>query len=101
MHRKRPELLTEARKLLEKKMRRLIIDESTEDVAYVQHFAEQLDMLIGMVNEILVDNPQMLLSPVMRNLLSEKAKNVKSIWRPMKGRIHVDNPCQPLQAYRE
>lgn len=82
-------------------MRQLMVDESEQDSAYVEKFAKELEMLTGIVHELLVDEPRMILSPVMRQLLIDKAKSVKALFGPMKGRIHVDNPSEPLKPWNE
>lgn len=72
-------------------------DVCSEDLAFVERFNEQVRMLTGMVKEMVVDEPRVLLSPVMRRLLADKAAEVESLHAPLRHRMVVDNPGEPLQ----
>lgn len=74
---------------------------NSEDAEYLDTFSEQVAMLTGMVNEIIVQEPRMLLSPVMRRLLSDKAAEVEALHGPLRGRLVVDNLGGPLKPYKK
>jgi len=69
------------------------------DVKFLERFNDQVAMLTGMVQEIIEGEPQMILSPVMRRLLVDKAKEVESLHAPLRRRLCVDNPGNPLEPY--
>lgn len=77
--------------------RRITIDTSTEDITFIETFKKDLEMLTGMCNEMFVENKVMLLSPVLRELLSDKAVVVKNKFDKIKWRLYVDNPGENLQ----
>ena len=76
---------------------RRICDVHPDDVKLLERFNEQVQMLTGMIKEIIEDEPRMLLSPVMRRMLSDKAKEVESLHSPLRMRLCVDNPGEPLK----
>lgn len=80
---------------------RRICNVHAEDVKFLAKFNEQLQMLTGMVKEIIEDEPRMILSPVMRRMLADKAKEVESLHAPLRQRLCVDNPGKPLEPYKE
>ncbi len=71
------------------------------DLKFLERFNEQVQMLTGMVKEIIEDEPRMILSPVMRRMLADKAKEVESLHAPLRQRLCVDNPGKPLEPYKE
>jgi hypothetical protein len=80
-------------------LRRRICETGPEDEQFLNNFSEQVAMLTGMVKEIIEEEPRMLLSPVMRRMLADKAREVESLHAPLRGRLVVDNPGQPLQRF--
>lgn len=74
---------------------------SVADRQYIEQFEFQVDMLIGLVLEAVEISPAMLLSPVIRQLLVEKAKQVRSMFDTIKRRIAVDNPGDDLKSWKE
>lgn len=70
-----------------------------EDRVWLKEHAHTIEMLAGMVIEAVNDNPQYLLSPVMRELLVEKAKLVLDQRRAFAGREYlIDNLGDPLKT---
>lgn len=76
-----------------------ICDVHSDDVEFLKLFNEQVQMLTGMVKEIIEDEPKLLFSPVMRKLLADKAKEVNSLHGPLLHRLCVDNPGEPLKPW--
>jgi hypothetical protein len=77
-------------------MSRRTCDIQNGDEKWVEEFEHQIDMLCGMVHEMMVEDKVMLLSPVMRELLIEKAKLVLEKARLVRRRIVIDNLGPPL-----
>jgi hypothetical protein len=75
------------------------IDEQPEDVKFLKQFNDDVDSLAGCVIEMLETTPQMVLSPVMRKLIVDKAKEVKAQHGPLKLHLCVDNPSKPLTRW--
>lgn len=76
---------------------RRVCDIQDGDEAWVAKFEDEIQMLTGMVLEMMEENRQLVLSPVMRRLLADKARLVDQIHGKVRGRIVVDNPAEPLQ----
>lgn len=76
-----------------------IIDTQPEDQEYLARFQRELEMLYGMVLEAVEEHPTYLLSPVMRQMLADKAHQVQSLHGPLKNTLCVDNPYPPLEPY--
>ena len=68
------------------------IDTSVSDREFVANFDKQLAMLTGMVEEMFVENKHCLLSPVMRQLMADKGREVNAIRQKLAGRLCADNP---------
>jgi hypothetical protein len=79
-------------------MRTLKVDESLEDAAYVESYVEGVEHLCGLVVEMFGDHPVTLLSPVFRQMILDKAQQVQRQHRKLVGRLHVDNPGDPLNG---
>lgn len=77
--------------------RRIAINFNEEDSAYLERFEDNLEMLCGMVTEMFEVDTRLLLSPVMRRLLVEKAELVGRLHGPLRYRLRVDNPGPPLK----
>ncbi len=71
-------------------------DEQPGDRESIEKFEHTLSILTGMVEEAIVINPVYLLSPVLRECLRDKAREVKKMHDKIKGRIVVDNLGEPL-----
>lgn len=79
--------------------RRITCDESLEDAAFVARFVEDVETLAGLAVEMMVEHRSMVLSPVFRRMLAEKAYDVQSRLGPLKNILHADNPPErPLQS---
>ncbi len=74
-----------------------MVDTSTQDREWVEKFEHQVGMLAGMVIEMAEDNKQLLLSPVFRELLVDKAKLVKGLLSRVHRKLVVDNPGNDLE----
>lgn len=72
------------------------VDTSVSDREFVKKLEKRIETLAGMVIEAVKENPQYLLSPIMREMLAEKAVEVQILMRKVKGRIVVDNPGENL-----
>lgn len=72
------------------KIRRTILT-SPSDYKFVEEFEHQLEMLTGMVNEMFVEEKQLLLSPIMIELIAEKAKLVKQYLSKLHNHLCTDN----------
>lgn len=76
---------------------RRTIDYQNGDVEFLAEFEKQLEMLYGMVEEMFVENKACLLSPVMRQLLIDKARSVKARHEALRYKLCVDNLNGPLK----
>jgi ribosomal protein L13 len=76
--------------------RRRTIDIQDGDDAWVEKFTKDIDDVCGMIEEAFERNPAMLLSPVIRGMLREKAKELEKKLEVVRGRVCVDNPSIPL-----
>lgn len=80
------------------KKERQIIDTCESDRKWLEEHGETIDMLTGMVEELFVENKAMLLSPVMRQLLIDKARLVSMQRQVFVGqRYLIDNPGESLR----
>ena len=79
-------------------MIKILVEGQEGDEAYVESFLDKIDLLTGMVKEMVADDPKLLLSSIMRKLLIEKAADVDGCMRKLRisGRVWVDNPNKPL-----
>jgi hypothetical protein len=73
------------------------LDTSQADCRFVEEFERQVAMLAGMVHEAIEVTPTYLRSPIMRKLLSDKAREVAGLLRPLRGRLAADNPGEDLK----
>jgi hypothetical protein len=71
-------------------------DVQDEDIEFLKKFEEEISSLSGMVEEMIVETPAILLSPVMRKLLVEKARLVAAMHDRVRYRLCIDNPGEPL-----
>lgn len=79
--------------------RQRICSVHSDDVIFLQQFNDQLQMLTAMVKEMLVEEPKLLLSPVMRKALANKAAEVESLHAPLRQYLVADNPGQPFKPW--
>lgn len=77
-------------------MRRITVDESEDDAAFLKTYAEDVDNLCGLVIEMFGDKQATLLSPVFRTMILEHAQRTQWKHRKFADRLHVDNPGRPL-----
>lgn len=75
---------------------RQIIDTYASDREWVRNFEHQVGMLIGMVEEMFETNRVLLLSPVMRELVLDKGREVGRMLDKVRHILAVDNPGKPL-----
>ena len=75
-----------------------ICDTQKEDIEFLSKFEGDLEMLTGMVEEMFVQTPSVLLSPVMRQLIIDKARDVKKMHENLRYRLVIDNPGEPLSG---
>ena len=73
-----------------------IIDMSDEDREFLKSYKYEIEMLAGMVIEMVKDNPSTLFSPVLRSLLIEKADLVRRYNSRLFMPLLVDHLGDPL-----
>lgn len=76
---------------------RQTVDTSESDREFVRKFEEEVRMLSDMVLEMVRDNKSCLLSPVMRQLLIERAVLVDKQLRTLSNHLVADNPCDDFK----
>lgn len=77
--------------------RKYMVDTSDADRQFVLVFMEDVKMLAGIVREMVEEDSRLLLSPVMRQLLIDKAKDVQQRWSAISPYpLFVDNPGADL-----
>lgn len=74
-----------------------IIATCKEDVEYLDKLEHQIEMLTGMVIEMVKEHPSYLLSPVMRELLADKAVLVKGMMDQVHNHLCADNLGDPFR----
>ena len=77
------------------------IDETPQDKEFLRQFNEDVYSLAGCVIEMLETTPSLVLSPVLRKLVLDKAKDVQAQHGPLKMHLCVDNPGDPLTKWKE
>jgi len=79
-------------------MVRTCIEYNREDTAFLEKFQEELLTLTGLIEETFVQNPVILLQPVYRKMLIDKARAVEAMHAAIrKHKLFIDNPCDPLE----
>ena len=73
-------------------MSKVICDFQDKDREFLEEFEKELRSLTGMVEEMFVTTPAILLSPIYREMMAEKARHVHR----MQTRLVIDNPGEPL-----
>lgn len=76
---------------------RQTVDTSESDREYVREFENDVAMLCGMVQEMFIENKAMLLSPVLRDLIIEKAARTQVKLRKLQNKLAADNPCDDFK----
>lgn len=66
-------------------------DQMEGDEKWIEEFEDALHMLTGMVEEAFVATPQYLLSPILRQSIRDKGRQVAEMHRKITRRIVVDN----------
>jgi len=74
------------------------IDYYAEDTVFLADFEKQVETLTGLVTEMLETNKVLVLSPVMREMVVDKAKEVLSKLNAVKWKLCVDNLNEPLKV---
>lgn len=75
-----------------------MLDSQEGDREFLDNYEEQVKMLAGLVIEAVEENPQYLLSPILRKVMIDKAKEVQRIRSKFAGEeIYVDNCGTPLK----
>jgi hypothetical protein len=80
--------------------KRITLDIQEGDEAWRDALIKEIEDLCGMVHEAFVENRVILLSPVIRGIIADKAQSVKKGMDKVYGRIHIDNPGNPLNNTR-
>lgn len=77
-------------------MARRTVDVQDGDGEWVAEFERQIGSLAGMVEEMFVTSPSLVLSQIFRELVRDKGRQVAAMLAKVKGRIAVDNLGSPL-----
>ena len=80
---------------------RITCDVQDGDREWTKRFEEALSDLVGLVEESFESKPVVLLSPVLRKMVRDKARQVGAMYQKISGRIVVDNPIGPLSKTTE
>lgn len=75
---------------------RLHIDQSDEDEEFLKSYKEDVEMLLGLVEEMFVKNEVLLLSETMRSLLVKHKDQTAAKHDALKDHLRVDNPGDPF-----
>lgn len=70
---------------------RQTIDTSESDRMFVERFMHEVHMLAGMVKEMFVEEKVLLLSPIMRELIADKARLVADMRLTLQNHVCADN----------
>ena len=73
-----------------------ICDVNTHDEKFAETFLHQVNSLSEMVIEMMEDNKGLVLSPVFRRMLADKAREVENMRAKLTYRLVIDNPGDPL-----
>lgn len=68
-----------------------------QDREYIKRFEHELWMLTGMVVEMVEEHPSYLLSPIMRESLARKAKEVAAMRDQLLNKLCADNLNEPFK----
>lgn len=75
---------------------RVSIEFTAEDTAYLNAYRESVEMLYGVVIEIMTIHTGMLLSPVFREMILKQAQEVERKHKALRLMLYVDNPGKSL-----
>jgi uncharacterized protein YpbB len=75
---------------------RRICDTHESDQVLLKKFMQSVDRLCDMVKEMMDTTPQLVLSPLHRELLTEQAAKVDKLRGKFYFNLCVDNPGEPL-----
>lgn len=70
-----------------------------EDEDFLNEYQKAVEMLYGMVIEMMTENPATVLSPLFRKMLADKAREVKSMHDPLSLYMRVDNLGNPIKKW--
>lgn len=73
-------------------------DVQASDEVLLARFEDGIGMLTGLVEEAFVTNQAYLLSPVLRELIRDKGREVRRLHAALHGHLVVDNPGEPLRT---
>lgn len=82
-------------------MTQRIIDVQEGDPAWVAKFESDIRNLCGLVEEAFETNKLILLSPVFRELIRDRARQLESKLNIVRNRLCVDNIGDPLGSNRK
>jgi len=74
-----------------------IIDVQVGDQEWVSQLEEELHNLCSLVEEAFHNNKAMLLSPMCRNTIRDRGREVQAKLSKVRNRLCVDNPNEPLK----
>lgn len=69
---------------------------SPSDRDYLNRYREVVGQLAQLVIEIMTTEQQLLLSPIFRQILLEKARELDGMHQEIRAKLVVDNPGRPL-----
>lgn len=74
------------------------IEFTKSDADYLNAYKQAVELLYGVVIEMLTTERTVLLSPVFREIVLDKAREVEQKHRAIHVMLCVDNPAKPLGA---
>lgn len=78
-------------------MKKRIIDYHESDEKWIERFNDEIRKLSGIVLEAVRDNPAMLLSPICREILVDRALALEEMRKQVIHKLCVDNLNEPLK----
>lgn len=79
---------------------RRIIDVQVGDPEWVSQLEKDLHNLCGLVEEAFQENRVLLLSPVCREMIRDRGREVQAKLDKVRNRLCVDNPNEPLKQVK-
>jgi len=79
-------------------MIKLQIEYNESDPSFVIEYQNRVNQLSAVIIEMMEKNPALILSPVFRELMVEKAKELDKYNAKVYGKLHVDNSFAPLKV---
>lgn len=77
-------------------MKKITCDIQDGDEAWTDAFVKDIEMLCGLTQEMFEENKVLLLSPIFRDLIAAKGRDVADRLKTAKHRLYIDNPGKPL-----